>query len=52
VLTDAGRTLLAQAYPIVEAFDCSSFEGLTDSERADLTRPSNKVLAGGRLSGE
>jgi DNA-binding MarR family transcriptional regulator len=43
VLTDAGHALLADAYPIVEAFNRDRFSALTDRERSLMARLLRKL---------
>lgn len=42
-LTDEGRTLLAEAYPVVEAVNRDSFTALAPAERAELARLLRKL---------
>jgi DNA-binding MarR family transcriptional regulator len=42
-LTDAGRALLDEAYPVVEAVNTDGFAALTGEERADLARLLRKL---------
>jgi DNA-binding MarR family transcriptional regulator len=44
-LTDAGRELLAKAYPVVETFNRTGFAALTAAERAELARILRKLLS-------
>jgi DNA-binding MarR family transcriptional regulator len=44
-LTESGRRLLAEAYPIVEAFNRTSFAALTAAEQGALARLLTKLIA-------
>lgn len=44
-LTDAGHAVLANAYPVVEAFNRDSFSALTDRERNVMARLLRKLIA-------
>lgn len=43
-LTDGGRSLLSEAYPVVETFNRDSFAELTAAERAELARLLTKSM--------